>query len=64
MAYATTRDILLREWDSVRKPVLEKLNAMHADIILTCNDKNIDDSTADALRNIERLTRKNKEVTE
>lgn len=64
MAYASKRGIILREWDLVRKPVLEKLNAMHADIILTCNDKNIDDSTAEAIRNIERLARKNEEVTE
>lgn len=64
MAYASTRGIILREWDLVRKPVLEKLNAMHADVILTCNNKNIDDSTEEAIRNIERLARKNKEVTE
>lgn len=64
MAYASTRGIILREWDLVRKPVLEKLNAMHADVVLTCNDKNIDDSTAEAIRNIERLARQKEEVTE
>lgn len=51
-----TKYMLRHEWDEVRKPILEKLNAMHADITLTCGDVSTTQSIADAYNNIERLT--------
>lgn len=66
MAVDKMKELLIKkEWNKLRLPILEKLNSMHADIILVNGEKCIDDSIADTKLNIKRmLAAKSQEVTE